>query len=105
MYVVSPVKKGFLKKQGHLFKTWKRRYFILRGPLMAYYESDDVSSKELGTIFVAGATVDDLPEHSKPHVFLITQATVDKPYVISCPDAASKKEWIDAIKEASAHYL
>lgn len=31
------LRAGWLMKQGHRFKTWKRRFFVLRGPELAYY--------------------------------------------------------------------
>ena len=30
------VKAGFLLKQGHRFKTWKKRWFVLRGRWLMY---------------------------------------------------------------------
>jgi hypothetical protein len=34
----NPEKEGFLTKQGHIFKSWKRRWFILQGNMLFYFE-------------------------------------------------------------------
>ena len=33
------LKKGYLTKEGHLRRNWKRRYFILQENIMRYYAS------------------------------------------------------------------
>ena len=39
--VIPEMKKGWLTKQGrNLFKSWKKRYFVLENGLISYYESD-----------------------------------------------------------------
>jgi hypothetical protein len=32
---------GFLKKRGRINKTWTTRLFVLRGPLLTYYEAEE----------------------------------------------------------------
>ena len=39
----APIKKGFLNKQGGVYKNWKRRYFILTNDHLSYYKSLGVS--------------------------------------------------------------
>jgi hypothetical protein len=44
----APLKSGWLVKQGHVFKNWKRRYFVLmrrpgttgRSLLLVYYDTE-----------------------------------------------------------------
>ncbi len=36
-FEMRAVKAGFLTKQGHKFKNWKRRWFVLRGRMLSYY--------------------------------------------------------------------
>ncbi len=38
------MKRGFLKKQGHLIRNWKTRFFILNYGILTYYEKDGVES-------------------------------------------------------------
>lgn len=37
-------KAGWLTKQGHQFKTWKRRWFILKNTKLSYYKKPQVHS-------------------------------------------------------------
>jgi hypothetical protein len=39
---------GFLGKRGHVFKTWNRRFFVLRGPWLVY--SKDAGQKIKGEV-------------------------------------------------------
>lgn len=42
---------GKFYKLGHVFKTWKLRYFILQKGILTYYSSDD-SSDVIGTVYL-----------------------------------------------------
>lgn len=44
-----PRKEGWLVKQGHLIKNWKRRWFVLEYPLLHYYKTPEDSTPR-GTI-------------------------------------------------------
>ena len=37
------VLKGYLMKQGHVMKTWTKRYFILERALLIYYVDDQLT--------------------------------------------------------------
>lgn len=38
--------EGWLQKKGHIFSTWKRRFFILEDRTLSYYETDDLKKKK-----------------------------------------------------------
>ena len=48
------VMEGWLIKQGHKFKTWRKRWFVLSGFELKYYRSGPHASKGLSGIEVAG---------------------------------------------------
>ena len=45
-------KSGWLVKQGHVFRTWKKRWFVLEDQLLKYYKvaepKDDAGSSDAG---------------------------------------------------------
>lgn len=64
---------GYLVKQGSFWKTWRRRYFILRRdvPVLSYYDSAEELTK-LGEIAVDGTTaVRPTPKEGFPFQFVV----------------------------------
>ncbi|EQC41082.1 hypothetical protein SDRG_02135 [Saprolegnia diclina VS20] len=49
--------EGYLLKQGHVVKNWRRRYFRLVDASLAYYDSHRHDAKRCGQIALTGATV------------------------------------------------
>ena len=37
------LKKGTLKKKGHIVRNWKDRFFVLTASSLSYYEGQDMS--------------------------------------------------------------
>lgn len=67
------VYSGYLVKQGSFWKTWRRRYFILRHdiPVLSYYDSAQELTK-LGEITVDGTTtVKPTPREGFPFQFVV----------------------------------
>jgi len=61
-------RRGFLKKEGHFFRNWQKRFFVLDMGVLKYYEKESASGREnpprapygeslKGTITLAGASV------------------------------------------------
>lgn len=46
---IPDMKTGWLLKQGHLVKNWKRRFFVLNYGVLSYYEQDNIASRK-GTV-------------------------------------------------------
>jgi protein tyrosine/serine phosphatase len=93
------VHSGYLVKQGSFFKTWRRRFFILRRdcPLLCYYESLENLVK-LGEIIIDGTTtVKSFPSETFPHRFLVAHGTRK---LLLVPDDGTqqiKESWIYCI--------
>lgn len=61
--IVPDMRKGWLMKQGrNLFKSWKKRYFVLENGLISYYESESEQRpygvKLKGQMSMRGARLD-----------------------------------------------
>lgn len=41
----KPVMQGWLSKEGGSIKTWKRRYFVLKDGVLAYYKTESEFNK------------------------------------------------------------
>ena len=60
----SVLKKGYLVKQGHWVRNWKRRSFVLTSDSLDYYETEG-ARKPRGRIFVRDILgVEGIPESS-----------------------------------------
>ncbi|KAK3090783.1 hypothetical protein FSP39_014593 [Pinctada imbricata] len=64
------MKCGWLKKQGGMVKTWHRRWFCLNGDCLFYFSKED-DLKPLGSIFLPGNRVSEIPFNPEdPEKFL-----------------------------------
>ncbi|KAA6375757.1 MAG: hypothetical protein EZS28_028718 [Streblomastix strix] len=90
--------EGWLTKQGHVMKNWKKRWFSLRGKELFYYEKQN-SPKEKGSIPLDGCIVSNGEDKS------------DRPFCfhISYPNSPGRKDffvcaedtWVSAIIQSS----
>ncbi|KAF9203185.1 hypothetical protein BGZ49_006681 [Haplosporangium sp. Z 27] len=127
-------KEGYLTKRGKNFGGWKTRYFILRGPVLEYFDSKD--GHHLGSIALTNAQIGRQQSQDKPqeasgegndpnsyrHAFLILepkkgQTVVDAKknpsnvirHVLCAETDQERDEWVDALmlyvgKDASEAY-
>jgi len=63
-HMVRSLKAGPLTKQGSLFKSWKRRLFILQDSFLLYYVSTSDTSPR-GALWIKGCIVREEPEVSR----------------------------------------
>jgi len=108
---IPSIKTGILKKQGHIVKNWKSRYFILNYGVLSYYEKNDVEKigvKEApkGKVILKNATVsvvltDEVTGKqlgTNEFRLQVTDAENNKLFV-EMKTTQEKKEWFDAIKK------
>lgn len=55
--------EGWLQKKGHIFSTMKKRFFILEGNCLAYYETDDLKKKKGEYVLDADSRVEMNPSN------------------------------------------
>ncbi|RQM25714.1 hypothetical protein B5M09_004306 [Aphanomyces astaci] len=89
---------GWLTKQGHKRKSWKKRYFVLRGNTLAYYTDFDASNlrhgKPLGEVTVREVSAWD----GEPSGFMfITNDSV--PYYVFADNDRDQAKWLAALRK------
>uniref|UniRef100_A0A7S0Q8E9 non-specific serine/threonine protein kinase n=1 Tax=Coccolithus braarudii TaxID=221442 RepID=A0A7S0Q8E9_9EUKA len=104
-------KSGWLTKQGHIFKTWKKRWFVLEGEKLKYYKTDDRDQgsfpptilEQKGTITLTNCGVANLAPSeadSRQHAFQISPLS-KKIFLICAENDSSRTEWMKAIEQNS----
>mmetsp|Transcript_17668 Transcript_17668/g.35587 ORF Transcript_17668/g.35587 Transcript_17668/m.35587 type:complete len:499 (-) Transcript_17668:473-1969(-) len=97
---------GTLTKQGHIFRTWKERWFVLEGHLLKYYKAEgaDQASGNLGelkgVVNLQNCSVDVADASSadgKLFCFKITPMS-NKIFLIKASDPTTRDKWIAAIR-------
>ncbi|GMI05663.1 hypothetical protein TrVE_jg12842 [Triparma verrucosa] len=109
------IKKGWMMKQGHFRKSWRKRFFVLQPGLISYYgkesglTANDGEGADLkGQIALYGAVVDTLKDKpalktlsGKKNVnncLYIVGRAGEKDFVIEAADEEEALEWCEAIR-------
>ncbi|XP_006865558.1 PREDICTED: sesquipedalian-1 [Chrysochloris asiatica] len=95
---------GFLYKKGGRHTSYHRRWFVLRGNMLFYFE-DQASREPVGVIILEGCTVE-LVEAAEEFAFAVRFAgTRARTYVLAAESQASMEGWVKALSRASFDYL
>jgi len=91
-------KQGFLTKEGGHFKTWRKRWMVLRKGAIFY--SKNQSSGELGIVRLEGNTeILDSDRKGKKNCFEIRTPGVKRVFYLFAESEAEKAEWMKALKD------
>ncbi|XP_067622077.1 sesquipedalian-1 isoform X2 [Eurosta solidaginis] len=93
--------EGFLNKRGEVNKAFLRRYFVLKGNLLFYFEKRG-EKEPLGLIIVEGCTIE-LSEESEQYCFEIA-FNGNRTYVLSADTQESMETWMKALTCAGYEY-
>ena len=97
--------RGRLYKQGHVFKNWRQRYFVLEKKKLKYY-ADESLGKVNGEYTIDDNTeIYDIPGDSDGQKYLFylrgkNASAMDDILYLSASSAQEKAEWIEAIYDA-----
>ncbi|TMW44641.1 hypothetical protein DOY81_010280 [Sarcophaga bullata] len=103
VFATSPPydKEGFLLKKGEVNKAFQRRYFVLKGNLLFYFEKKG-DKEPLGLIIVEGCTIE-LSEESDQYCFEIA-FNGNRTYILSAESQDSMESWMKALTCAGYEY-
>jgi len=98
----QPDKAGELKKQGHVRKNWKSRWFILQNDYLFYFKSR-LDAKPIDHIPLSNCAIQRASKKVKrPNTFEIRSPYIDKIYYIQANNEAEMEDWMRAIESASS---
>ncbi|ORZ02870.1 hypothetical protein BCR43DRAFT_520118 [Syncephalastrum racemosum] len=111
-YKVSKYKQGYLTKRGKNFGGWKSRFFMLDGPVLKYYESEEgqfLGSIRLTEAQIVKSTPPKASETSKEaqmyrHAFMIVEPKKSAPggfaRHVLCADTDEERDvWVEAMSQ------
>jgi hypothetical protein len=99
----TPTKSGYLTKQGRKFKTWRRRWFVLKNDALWYFKTPTDGDKK-GVIYLEPTSIckieQDLKKKSKEKITFFSVSTSIRKCLIYADDESEAKVWIKLINQA-----
>lgn len=96
----SPEREGWLTKQGGAYKSWKKRWFVLKGDTLYYFKTKS-DTAQTGEIKLAkDVTSREEKEKSKKGKFYFSVGTPGRKYLIFADSEDSMKGWIERINRS-----
>lgn len=95
---------GFLNKRGEVNKAWQRRWFVLKGNLLFYFEKRG-DKEPLGVIILEGCTIE-LAEDGEQYCFkIIFHGEKDRSYLLAAETQDLMEKWMKALTCAGYEYM
>uniref|UniRef100_A0A8C5QJA1 Sesquipedalian n=1 Tax=Leptobrachium leishanense TaxID=445787 RepID=A0A8C5QJA1_9ANUR len=95
---------GYLNKRGEQNTAYKKRWFVLKGNLLFYFE-DRESKEPVGVIVLEGYTVE-LCQSSEEYAFAITfNGAGSRTYILAAESPDEMESWVKALSRASFDYM
>eukprot|EP00698_Gefionella_okellyi_P005698 TRINITY_DN15163_c0_g1_i1.p1 TRINITY_DN15163_c0_g1~~TRINITY_DN15163_c0_g1_i1.p1 ORF type:complete len:338 (-),score=50.67 TRINITY_DN15163_c0_g1_i1:84-1097(-) len=96
--------QGFLTKQGHVVRNWKKRWVVVTGTLLQYFENepkdgDQLSAKLKGFFDVDGSVVEAVDVPGRPWAFKISNDGTD--LLLFAESEQKRQEWIAALGDVN----
>ncbi|NXB99061.1 SESQ1 protein, partial [Orthonyx spaldingii] len=95
---------GFLYKRGERHTAYHRRWFVLKGNMLFYFEERD-SREPVGVIVLEGCNVE-LCDSAEGFAFAIRfGGTKSRTYVLAAESQAAMESWVKSLSRASFDYM
>uniref|UniRef100_A0A3Q2UMK7 Sesquipedalian n=1 Tax=Fundulus heteroclitus TaxID=8078 RepID=A0A3Q2UMK7_FUNHE len=99
-----PDKTGFLFKKGERNTAYHRRWFVLKGNMLFYFEERD-GREPIGVIVLEGCTVE-LCESAEEFAFAVKfDCAKARVYKLAADSQAAMESWVKALSRASFDYM
>jgi len=96
----NPVKAGFLTKQGGSVKTWKKRWFVLKGDTLWYFKTQK-DQEQTGYIkFESNSVCQMEASKNKKNCYFFSVGTSRRTFLMYADAEQQAKEWVDHINKA-----
>jgi hypothetical protein len=97
-------KQGYLNKRGEVNKAFQKRWFILKGNLLFYYDKKG-DSDPIGVIILEGCSVE-LTENSEKFAFeLAFLGSGARTYVLAAESQDEMEDWMKALACSGYDYM
>lgn len=94
-------KEGYLTKEGGSFKSWKKRWFVLRDGALSYYKQKG-DFEPLGTISLSTAgRIQVNSTKKKPNTFEIP--TPSRTYYLTADTETERQTWMEILEHTREH--
>jgi hypothetical protein len=88
--------EGWMAKEGHFFRNWKNRWFLLEGRRLLYFAKPS-AKKPQGVIHLAKGS-DVIVEERYTRPFCFTVLTLTKKFILQAANEEEMAEWIECIQ-------
>lgn len=97
-------KQGFLMKRGEGNRAFQRRWFVLKGNLLFYFEKP-ADREPLGVIIIQDCTIE-IAENEDAYAFeLDFEGVGSRTYVLAADNQEEMEDWIRALTSASYDFM
>lgn len=97
------IRTGFLNKRGEINKAFQRRYFVLKGNLLFYFETR-LDKEPLGLIIVEGCTIELSQESDADNYCFEIAFNGNRTYILAADTQESMESWMKALTCAGYEY-
>lgn len=97
-------REGWLGKRGEVNKSFQKRWFVLKGNLLFYFEKKD-DKEPVGLVILEGCTVE-LAEYEEAYAFkLVFHGAGNRTYILCANSQETMEQWMKALASASYDYV
>lgn len=89
--------EGYMQKEGGNYKSWRKRYFVLKAGKLEYFADKKGKREKRGEILMSEVqAVEPSVKARVPHCMDIV--TPKRTYKVGCINEADKQEWLKALQ-------